>query len=131
HFDSYNFRARKLMYCIDPYVSSSRLDYLESQGISVIKQSSEELFSKYTTWEESYIGDASKRKKIIFKTLANEKIHIPSKLKLRLGDNVNQLSDDTPIKSFQAEIFYKGEVPTYDIIRRNYDVVKKRKLTEV
>jgi len=127
YFDSFNFRNKKPMYCVDPYIQESRLPQLQSSGIVVLKITSEELFKLYKGWEEKHSNELAKRRSITFKSVENNKLQISGKLKLKLGNNVNQLTDDIPIKSFDAEAFYKGEVPTYDVIRRNYDVIKSKK----
>jgi len=131
HFDSFNFRNKKPIYCVDPYIQDGRLPLLKDNGIVVLKITSQDIFKLYKGWEEKHSEELAKRKNITFKSIENNKLQIGGKLKLQLGNNVNQLTDDIPIKSYDAEAFYKGEVPTYDVIRRNYDVVKVNKMQSV
>lgn len=128
YFDSFNFRNKKPIYCVDPYIQETRLPSLKESGIVVLKITSEELFKLYKEWENKHSNELAKRKNINFKNIENNKLQLSGRLKLQLGESVSQLTDDGAIKSFDAASFYKGEVPTYDVIRKNYDVVKENKI---
>jgi hypothetical protein len=131
YFDSFNFRYKKPIICFDPFIQPGRLDYLKEQGVFVVKLDTKTLFEKYKAWEEEYSASIVSRKLISFRNVRNETISLPSKLKLALGNNIVQLCDNSKLPSASALQFYQGERPTYDIVRKNIDVVKTGKLEEV
>ena len=52
-------------------------------------------------------------------------------MKLALGNNIIQLSDTSRIPSVNAMAFYQGERPTFDVVRKNIDVIKQAKINDV
>jgi|GEM_PF-1030279 len=120
-FDSFNYRNKKWIISLDPFVNEHRLPYFTEQRVCIIKITSEEFFKLYSTWEEFKAAVVVKRKGITFTTKTNENIIIPTKLKLNLGNSISQLSDNAFIQSIPPLEFYKGTQPTYDVVRRNYD----------
>ncbi|AMP98254.1 hypothetical protein AY601_1336 [Pedobacter cryoconitis] len=131
YFDSFNFRHRKPIICFDPYIQDGRLDYLKEKGIFVIKLDVESLFKRFIAWEETKAASVVIRKSITFKNINDESISIPSKLKLALGNNIIQLSDSSKIPSTNPILFYQGEKPSYDTVRKNNDVIKTSKLDDI
>ncbi|WP_439695796.1 SIR2 family protein [Mucilaginibacter sp. AW1-7] len=131
YFDSFNYRYKKPIICFDPFIQLGRLDFLKEQGIFVIKQDVQTLLEKYKIWEEENAATIVSRKSIAFKNINNESISLPSKLKLALGNNIIQLSDTSRLPAANPVQFYQGERPSYDIVRKNIDVVKSGKLDTV
>ncbi len=123
-FDSYNYRNKKWMYSIDPFVNNFRLPYYTEKKICIIKIFPEEFFKLYQNWVETKAVTLVKRKNISYTNSNNNHLIIPAKLTLSLGENLTQLADSNAIHSIIQKEFYKGNRPTYDVIRRNYDIFK-------
>jgi len=131
YFDNFNYRYKKPIICFDPFIQTGRLDFLKEQGIFIIKLDVKTLFEKYKDWEEENAAVIVNRKSIVFKNVNDETISLPSKLKLALGNNIIQLTETSKLPAANATQFYQGERPTYDIVRKNFDVVKSGKLQGV
>jgi GTPase SAR1 family protein len=130
HFDSFNYRYKRTLLNLDPFVPDARLDYLKENGITALKVTTQDFFTLYEDWVEKYSDALAKRKNIYFANKNSHLISLPKTLKLSLGNNLVQLSDDSRVPSSQPKLFYQGEKPSYDSVRKNLDVVKKQKLDD-
>jgi hypothetical protein len=130
-FDSFNYRNKKWIYSIDPYVNEYRLPYYSDRKICILKIFPEEFFNLYNKWIETKANTIAKRKNISYTNTLNQHIIIPGKLKLSLGESLVQLSDTNNLHSVVQKEFYKGNRPTYDVIRKNFDVILTKEVRDV
>ncbi|HEX5733360.1 MAG TPA: SIR2 family protein [Blastocatellia bacterium] len=127
-FDKYNVKKRWILN-VDPFVRDAQLAYFREERISVIRATAAEFFAEYKKWDDLNHENIVNRRKIRFTNNNNERLKIPGKLAVRLANNLIQLSEDSPSPVITASNFYKGEEPTFDVIRKNYDVVKSSLLS--
>ncbi len=130
-FDKFNYRNRRWMINIDPYVQDARLGFFMDNRICVIKATTQQFFEEYRKWEADEHSNIVSRRNIKFTSRANKKISIPNKVAARIGDNLRQLSDFSTTIVISPEDFYRGEQPTYDVVRKNIDVVKSSLLSNL
>lgn len=130
-FDKEDFRRRRWFHTVDPFIDESRLDFLKSNKIRVIKLSIRDFFSHFNSWRESNAETIVKSKGYSYYNINNQKISIPPQLSLSIGDSIQQLHDNYRSKYISAGSFYKGEEPDYSVILRGYDVVRVKLLKEV
>lgn len=123
-FDSHSYRNRRWLFSIDPFVNVHKLPFYTANNICIIKLSPSEFFDHYNRWLEHKAHSVVKRKSLTYTSSENRHLSIPLRLKLSLGDSLVQLSDTNSINSVIQKEYYKGNRPTYDVIRKNYDVIK-------
>ena len=129
-FDSYNF-AKRWMYSIEPYPKEAMLPYFESNKICIIKTTAEQFFEEYEKWEATNKSNLVARKHISFSKINNKRLPIPDKIALRVSNNLAQLTNSSASPSISPKDFYFGEQPTFDVIRKNLDVVKTNLVSQV
>jgi len=129
-FDSNGYRNKKTMYSIDPFVNMDRLPYYKENGICIIKLEPVTFFKHYLNWESEKAGIVIKRKHIEFTNTSKQTLIIPKTLQLRLGESIIQLADTNTIESVLQKEYYRGSQPTYDVVRRNYDVIKQNEIRD-
>lgn len=125
---SSDVRAKRTLYCVDPYVNDDRLGYLESKQISLVKMSFDEFLAAYERWfEENNRNYLKTLQKFTNPDNTNIKLEIHSRL--YLDNNIIQLKDDykTAHKLKKAD-FYFGEEPTFQVVVDNFDVIKRHQL---
>lgn len=127
-FDFYHFRARRWMYCVDPYVNDSQLDYFTSKKICIIKMSNEEFFSLYNKWENDNYETIVKAKRVSFYRTDESLVNIPNKLALRLNEAVKQLNNKYKSDNISDIDYYMGEEPSYEVILKEYDVIRYERI---
>jgi len=130
-FDKFNYRGRRWIIRLDPSVSNSELPYFTDNRICVIKASAEEFFKSYEKWKDEQGADIVLRNKIQYRTKDNEIVKIPSDVTLRLGNNLTQLSHSFQFPFVSAKQFYQGIEPTYEVVKKDYDVKKSRLLENI
>lgn len=130
-FDSHNYRNKKWMYSIDPFVNEYRLPYYTEKKICIIKILPADFFKLYDEWVENKASTIVKRKHISYTNASNQHLLLPAKLSLSLGESLIQLTDTNTIHTVIQKEFYKGNRPTYDVIRKNYDVIKSSEVKKV
>lgn len=121
---SNDFRQKRKVYCVDPFVNPDSLDYFESRGISIIKQSFIDFFAGYKRWYEvthkDYLRNLQK-----FSNPDKTLIKIETGARLYLDSNLLQLKDEykgyDKVKKLD---FYSGSEPNYQVILDGFDVVK-------
>lgn len=130
-FDRYNYRARRWILSVDPFVENARLPYFTENRICIIRITAEEFFKEYKRWESVNSSNIASRKRITYVNKENRRIQIPSAVAVRVADELVQISDSIPTPIVTPENFYKGEQPTFDVIKKNLDVVKQQLLRNV
>jgi len=124
-FDSYNFRRRNWMLRVDPFVQDDQLAFLMDNRVCVIKCKAEDFFQEFKKWQDEYDAVVLKRKKLKMYDHQNKSVSVPNYLAVRIGDNLSQLSEQGRFQLVSPPEYYKGEEPTFDVVRKNLDVVKK------
>ncbi len=130
-FDSYNFRDRKWIINIDPFVNDEYLPYLTNQKICVIKCSFEDFFLAYNEWEGKNLEVAARKNSMYVTNNRGSQINIPAKLLVNINGVLKQLNLDTKDAFVKDIEFYKGEEPTFNLITRNIDVIKTNRLAQL
>ena len=120
-----DYRQRKPIYCVDPYVNEDKLDYYKSKNILIFKISFSNFFESYQTWFESnhknYLKALPK-----FSNPDNSKIKVNSAVRLTIGSSIVQMNEDYfSGNTLSKRDFYIGEEPSYKTILNNHDVVRK------
>ena len=124
-FDSFNFRNKRWLYNVDPFVETDRLPYFAERRICVIKGSAAQLFEAYTDWEKSSIDNRVSRQNVILETPGRKAFAIDSRVRQRINGNLMQLIEGNSFRKISAGDFYSGEEPNYQVIVDNHDVVKQ------
>jgi hypothetical protein len=121
---SNDFRQKRKVYCVDPFVNTDNLDYFESKGIIIIKETFVSFFKGYQKWFEDTHKDYLKS----LQKFANPDktlIKIEATARLYLDNNLIQLKDEYRVyERMRKQEFYSGSEPTYQVIIDNYDVVR-------
>ncbi|HEY0058767.1 MAG TPA: SIR2 family protein [Flavisolibacter sp.] len=130
-FDSYNYRDKKWMFSVDPYIKDSSLPLFTSKRICVIRCTMDEFFQEYKKWEDENLEYIRTVRKVSFINKANSRIILPSSIQVRLFGNIEQLDVNYKQKTITDKQFYQGEEPDYTVILRHFDVIRKEKLGEV
>ena len=126
-----DYRQKRLVYCVDPHVNEDKLNYFESQNISIVKMSFEDFFVNYNKWfannNKNYLQNLQR-----FTNPDNSKIKIDASSRLYLDNSIVQLKDDNRTSAKVKKIdFYIGEEPTYQVILDEFDVVKQLELNNL
>ena len=129
-FDKYNYLAKRYMISIDPFVLDSNLDYLFQQRIAIVRAPSADFFSIYKQWENETHTLINKRS-IFFTNVSNKRIQIPAALFRRLSGSIQQLADDLPQNPITPQDYYRGEEPSFEVVKKNLDVIRSLALTKV
>ena len=130
-FDSYNFRNRKWIINVDPYVQDSQLAYFSTNHIAVVKSSTDDFFKEYLAWEGETAKTTADRVRLRFTDRDNRLVITSPELKVRLNGVLTQLSSLSSFPAIDQISFYRGEEPTFDTIRRNHDVIRENTLATV
>ncbi|OGU51584.1 MAG: hypothetical protein A2080_16395 [Ignavibacteria bacterium GWC2_36_12] len=130
-FDSYNFRRKKWMISVDPFIQDEQLPFFRDNQIAVIKMTCDEFIGEYVDWENSQDKVFYNLKRIKYSDVEKKIISVPPDLALRLGDNFVQLSDYYKSAYVEPKDFYKGETPNFEIVKKDYDVVKRKLVDEI
>jgi hypothetical protein len=130
-FDKYGYRNRRWMLSVDPFLEDARLPYFTENRICVIRTTAEQFFQEYKKWEDANADNIATRRRITYINKENRRIQIPNQLALRIANDLVQISDSISTPVILPERFYRGEEPTYDVVRKNLDVVKQRLLKSI
>jgi hypothetical protein len=130
-FDRHNFRSRKWMWSVDPAVEDARLPFFTEQRICIIRSTSKQFFEEFKKWESDNHANLIVRRRIAFTSRANRKISLPDRVALRIGSDLLPISEFSSSTAITAESFYKGEQPNFDVVRKDYDVVKTELLKQI
>lgn len=118
------FRKREII-SVDPYVKDEMLAFLESKRTRVVRVTAAEFFGAYKEWKESSAGVMADRYRYKYHDKDNKEIRIDNSLRLRLGEDLRELSPDHVRQFIRPEDFYRGDRPTFAVIKQNLDVVKR------
>ena len=127
--DSTNYRRRRILYNVDPYVSETRYEYYASKNVSIINYSMKEFFKLYRQWEEQAGNSIVRAKKIYFYDSNEKLLKLPSKLSLKTEGVIKQLCKSSVHPYIKNESFLLGEQPNYDTIRRGADVKREKEIS--
>ena len=123
--DSQGYRDRKWLINVDPFVNTSMLGYYTSKKICVVKLTCDEFFSRYKLWEETtFVNKQKNTKSLSIKNSNESTISIPAKLSYNLRHSIIQLNSSYRGEFISEKEFYLGEEPNFNIVLRNFDVVK-------
>jgi hypothetical protein len=132
NFDKFNYRDKKWIWSVDPFVNEHKLPYYSKNHICIIKCDVKEFFSEYRKWEEKDYASRIKKSGGIFVTSSRKtKVNISNKLSYNLRGIIEQLNASYQSRIITEDKFYKGEEPSYTAIERGYDVVRRSKLNQV
>ena len=124
-FDSYQFRDRRWIFNVDPFPNENALSFYTKNRICIVKCSFEDFFKRYREWDTKQANIIINRKGL--KIFDSKEFSISSSptLLLNLDGIVRQLNSKSRGQYIKDEDFYRGEEPTFDIISRGVDVIKK------
>jgi hypothetical protein len=128
---STDFRQKRKMFSVDPFVNEDNLGYYESKGIEIIKISFEEFFKGYQSWFENnnknYLKNLQK-----FTNPDKSLIKMGVASRLYLDSSIIQLKDNyTVTEKLKKVDFYFGAEPNYQVVVDNYDVIKQTELNKL
>ncbi|QJB38785.1 SIR2 family protein [Chitinophaga oryzae] len=129
-FDSYNYREKKWMYNVDPYPNEAALSYFTQNKVCIIKCTFQEFFLKYREWESHHQETLVKKRGLSITNSQDHYITLPAKLLLNIDGIVRQLNTHTKDMFVKDAEFYKGEEPTYNLITRDVDVIKRKQIDD-
>ncbi len=130
-FDKYNFIGKRRIVSIDPYVQNALLPYFEEQRIQIVKCTALDFFSKFNDYKKKDGTRYLKNKKFTITDRNNRKINLHTKSELRLSNSIVELTDHHQYKEISPDEFYRGSEPTFNVIKKNLDVVQTSKLNSV
>lgn len=130
--DRDEYRDRRWMYNIDPYVNENMLDFFYENRIAVIKLTSKDFFERYRKWEE----ERYKNKNRVFKSppiqnKQKQELPLSNRLQFRLNHSLKQLNESYRGNNISEKDFLLGEEPSFDAILNNYDVIKESRVNEI
>ncbi|QIL78303.1 SIR2 family protein [Hymenobacter sp. HDW8] len=129
-FDKYNYKERRYLYSVDPYVNDSQLDFLKSNKIIVIKTSFSIFFKMYEEWVEQNSVHIAKALRVQYTDSNESKVYLPAQLQAKIGHTITQLNAQYRGQFVDEKEFYKGEEPSYETILKFFDVIRRDKLSE-
>ncbi len=130
-FDKYKYRNRRWILSVDPFVEDDRLPYFSENQICIIRLSADAFLTEYKRWEAASHAYIATRRDIQYTDREHRKVQVPNAVKVRVGTDLIQLSEVASSHVVSAESFYKGEEPTFAVIRKDLDVVKRELLSKV
>lgn len=126
-----DFRQKRLLYCVDPFINEDRLSYFKSRDIVIIKMTFEDFFLSYQKWynenHKNYLKNLQK-----FTNPDNSIIKIDTSSRIYLDGSLIQMKDDYRFGDKLKKIdFYFGAEPSYQVVVDDYDVIKKVELEKL
>ena len=118
-----NLQTGKWTYNIDPFVSDERIHFYNTKNIVTISCTSDEFFNAYKKWETEKGSEIIRRKKIKFYSPNENELSINIKSSLRLNGCIEQLNKFSKTTFVTPLEYFKGTIPDYGVILRNYDVM--------
>jgi hypothetical protein len=124
-----NFRdPNRWTYNIDPYLEGDRINFLRSKYIETISTDMSSFFQNFSQWREAESAAIVQSKGLGFVRRDNAKVTLAPYIQHKLGDDLLQLTEKSPSRIVDAKDYYLGEEPTFDVVRKNYDVIKTHTL---
>lgn len=130
-FDKYSDINKRWIVSVDPFVKDEYLAYLSNRRTRVVRATADEFFAAYKQWADANDRALADRYQYSYHDRDNNEIRIENSLRLRLGQNLRELSPSNNEPQVQAEKFYRGDKPTFSVIRQGLDVVKRRTVENV
>lgn len=130
-FDHHSAFQRRPIISVDPYVKDEMLPYMAARHTRVIRITAAEFFKTFNEWVENNAGVLADRYRYKYHDRNNTEIQIDASLRLRLGQDVKELSPGTAGQHVKAESFYRGDKPTFSVIKQDLDVVRRKTLENV
>ena len=124
HFDKYGYRNKRWLVSIDPFVKDAQLPFFSSNRIQIVRVTAEAFFGEYKKWIDSHHAYLASSKRPYFTDPYAKRISVSNRSLSRLADSLHQLSDISAAPSLSATSFYRGEAPTFEVVRQNFDVIK-------
>jgi hypothetical protein len=129
-FDKLN-RNKRWIYSIDPYVKDEMLPYFASKKIAVIRCTGQEFFEKLNQWQAANHDAIISAKRINFLNPKNETIQLSRKTKINLDGCLVQLAEHCPAPAITASEYYQGSEPTFDVVKKGLDVIRKKEVETI
>ena len=130
-FDKINFRHKKWLFSLDPFVEDARLDYFASQRICVVRALAKDFFEAYRVWEEANTKNYNARRNTILRTPEKRSFNVSAQVRKRLEGNILQLVEGNSFRKITANDYYLGEEPNFHIVQENLDVLKETQISRV
>ena len=130
-FDEFNVRSKRWLLNVDPYAEPARLPFFTENRICVIRTSGKQFFEEYKIWEKQNEANLASRRSITYRNRDNQRISISDKVALRIGGDLLALSDSSYSAPLSPQSFYRGQEPTFDVARKQLDVVKIQLLQRI
>lgn len=116
---------------VDPFIKDEMLPFMLKRRTRVIRVTAAEFFSAYKEWAEANAGVLADRHQYKYHDRYSSEIHIDNSLRLRLGGNLRELSLYNPGPHMSAEKYYRGDKPTFSVIKQGLDVIKVNTIENV
>lgn len=130
--EKFDFRDRRILYSVDPFVKKESLPWFEENNVCVVNTTMEEFFRQYKEWEDSNGHLVKVSSKNYYTKPGNQPVYLSNRhLLQRIDGSLIQLNEHYRLKNISETDYYKGEEPDYTVISKHYDVVKSEKLIEV
>jgi uncharacterized protein (DUF1697 family) len=125
-------RYGKWLYVIDPYIDPLRLKGLATKRVCIIRCQPGQFLDYYQDWvREAASSEFAAPARIRRKTEQHIPISPLLGKRAGLGTVIIQINEVDKVPVVEAEDFYRGQEPSYHVIRRSYDVIKTEKLSQV
>lgn len=122
-FEKFDYRLKKRLWAVDPFINLDRLPFYTSKNICVIKLSFQEFMEQYDNWRNENALGIIKRSKIKILDTNNKAVQIKPVTLVKLKDFIEPLQEDARRAFITGKQFYLGESPNYGVILNNFDVV--------
>lgn len=118
-------------YMLSPNIDQSdfHLKYLTAVNIVPINQKFADFLSTYDNWLEASLYKARTHKNNIFKEVSGRSI--PYALQSKVSSFLLPLNDSYETSIINEKEFYLGSEPNYSVIKKNYDIIKDQKISEI
>ncbi|OJX33128.1 MAG: hypothetical protein BGO86_03795 [Chryseobacterium sp. 36-9] len=118
-------------YMLSPNLDESafNLKYLKANNITPIKLKFAEFLLEYEKWSEDNIYKIKEKKNNVFREVSGRTI--PFALQSKLSPFLVPLNDSYETLNIDEKDFYLGSEPNFSVIKKNYDIVKEQKISEI
>ena len=130
-FDSYISRQQRWLNVVDPFVTDAALPLWTLQRKRAIRATTEDFFKLYEEWAETEAGARVRQKGLSFERFDGRRVTLPNSIVLRLGDSIQPISPNHAGKYVSPQNFYRGQEPTFAVVKQGLDVVKQNLLNSV
>lgn len=124
-FDQKARVGRRQIYNVDPFVPEARLAYYKEKNVLVIPRTTEEFFHEYNHWIQEQDENIVQKKRIKYFNPQEGNVTIPAYLARKLGDSLKPLTKSHYIEHIEPKEFYLGIEPSFGVITKDLDVIRK------